>query len=193
MSGAFSRLLLCLLLGAGFAASGCTKTPDPCAGYRESCLAVTVESGPADVYQLLVAVTDFGSTTPLTPRQMPEEPLVYPLRFAVRFRAFEDNVPPPEEVTIRVQALDQRNRVIGYVEKGVPFEARRTIPVSLRLGGPPDLSFPDEDLATPDLSAKDGGVGDGGADLAVGDGGSDLSVTDLGNRAEDMFGDLSRD
>ena len=190
MSGAFSRLFLCLLLGVGFA-SGCTKTPDPCAGYRESCLAVTVESGPADVYQLLVAVTDFGSTTPLTPRQMPEEPLVYPLRFAVRFRAFEDNVPPPEEVTIRVQALDQRNRVIGYVEKGVPFEVRRTIPVSLRLGGPPDLAFPDEDLATPDLSASDGGRdggNDGSNDGGINDGGNDLGVGDLS-----PAGDLSRD
>lgn len=129
--------------------SGCQKIPDPCAGYRQACIAVTVESGPAATYQLSVNVEGFGSTTPLTPRAQPDEPLAYPLRFAVKFRAFEDNLPPPGEVTLRVQALDNRNAIVGYAQATIPFREMQRSTVTVQLGAPPDLTLPPpDDLST---------------------------------------------
>ena len=106
--------LAALLVISAMMISACQKIPDPCAGYRLACIAVTVEDGPAATFQLSVNVEGFGSTTPLTPRAKPDEPLTYPLRFAVKFRAFEDNLPPPDQVTVRVQALDLQNTIVGF-------------------------------------------------------------------------------
>lgn len=172
--------LAALLVISAMMISACQKIPDPCAGYRQACIAVTVEDGPAATFQLSVNVEGFGSTTPLTPRAKPDEPLTYPLRFAVKFRAFEDNLPPPDQVTVRVQALDLQNTIVGFAQQVVPFVDLKRSAITLRLGTPPDLSQPDPqdlstpmDLATPDLDARD--LGDGGADGAAqgGDAGRD--------------------
>lgn len=145
--------------------------PDPCAGYPLACLAVTVESGPANTYQLLVSVAEFGTTPPLTPKTVPDQPLIFPLRFALRFSEFDHNY--DGHVIVEISALDSRNDVIAQAREMVAIDNKDKKPLSVRLGAPfdmrviPDLR-PAPDLRGPDLSvpadligpAPDGGVGD---------------------------------
>ena len=146
--------LLCPLAAAlVLPAAACTVTPDPCVGWAQACLAVTVENGPPDTYQLLVAVLDgYGSTTPVTPRQQPHQPLVYPLRFAIRFEEFDRL--HKGAITFTAEALDQANDVLGYVQKAVAIAGYDHQHVTVSLGGPADLGS--TDLATSDFSRADG-------------------------------------
>ena len=76
-----------------------------CAGYSLACIGVTVEGGPPSTYQLLVRVLDgYGSVTPVTPRKLPQQPLTYPLRFAIRFDEFDRQ--HKGMITFEVTALD---------------------------------------------------------------------------------------
>lgn len=138
-----------LLLGLG-ALGACTDTPDPCAGYSLACIAVTVEDGPKDVYQLLVSVDEYSGTSPLTPRRRPEGPLPYPLRFAVRFSKFD--MRHRGEVTLNVSALDGQNDVVGSLRQVVKIDNMEKQRVSLRLGAPFDLAEPQDLRPAPDLS-----------------------------------------
>jgi hypothetical protein len=148
-------VLVALLAGAG-----CAVTPDPCAGYPQACLAVTVEQGPADTYQLLVAVLDgYGSTTPVTPRRRPAAPLVYPLRFAIRFDEFD--AAHTGSIRFTVESLNATGDSNGFMQQTVALVGDEHRQVSVSLGAPlqPDLS------STPDLSSPDQAHTDGGGPL----------------------------
>ncbi|MCS6915172.1 MAG: hypothetical protein RMK29_06060 [Myxococcales bacterium] len=141
--------------------AGCIVTPDPCAGYPLACIAVTVESGPRDTYQLLVTVLGFSSTTPLTPRQRPTEPLVYPLRFAVRFSEFDHR--HRGQVTLDVRALDADNEVRGQARATVAIDNMEKHHLRLTLGTPFDMALPLDQASPPDLQEPPDGT-----DLAQG-------------------------
>ena len=135
--------------------SGCTVTPDPCQGYPQACVAVTIDNGPPDTYRLLVAVLDgYGSTTPLTPRQQPTAPLVYPLRFAIRFGEFDPF--HKGTITFTVEALNRSDDAIGYLKQAVSIQSYEHTQATVSLGQLPDMaeapdlaSTPAPDLASP--------------------------------------------
>jgi hypothetical protein len=130
---------LCALLLCG-AGSGCTYTPDPCLGWEQACLAVTVDSGPSDTYQLLVVVLDgYGSTTPLTPRKLPAQPLLYPLRFAIRFAPFDDS----HMGTIRftIEAENHTGDPVGYLLQSVSINGQEHDQIEVALGPPGDMAL----------------------------------------------------
>src|SRR5262249_37443736 len=137
---------------AALLVGGCIDTPDPCAGYRLACLGVTVEEGPKDTYQLLVVVEDYSSTTPLTPRDRPKMPLVYPLRFAVRFAEFDQR--HRGEITLDVSALDGENEVRGSARQVVKIDNMEKQHISMSLGAPFDMA-PEPDLRPPPDLAGD--------------------------------------
>lgn len=151
------RLLAGLALTPALAVplSGCTVTPDPCQGYPQACVAVTIDSGPPDTYRLLVAVLDgYGSTTPLTPRQQPTAPLVYPLRFAIRFGEFDPF--HKGTITFTVEALNRSDDAIGYLKQEVSIQSYEHTQATVSLGQLPDMaeapdlaSTPAPDLAGP--------------------------------------------
>ena len=157
-------------------APGCTETPDPCAGHELACLAVTIENGPKELYQLLVSVQGYSSTTPLTPRRRPEAPLAYPLRFAIRFSAFDRT--HKGQVTLEVSGLDGDNTVVGSVRQVVAIDNMEKARLSLSLGPPFDMADP-ADLTQPVDPGGDqrveqdlgGDLAQGGSDLADGAGG----------------------
>ena len=150
---------------------GCTDTPDPCAGYDRACIGVTVDSGPASTYQLLVRVLDgYGSITPQTPRKVPQQQLTYPLRFAIRFDEFDRQ--HRGMVSFEITALDEHGDTLGQVQRSVAIHYTEKVAVSLSIGPPFDMAMPEDlrppvdlampDLATPDLSTVDGMRTDGG-------------------------------
>lgn len=143
--------------------------PDPCGRSTFSCISVTVASGPAETHQLLVAVDDHGVTTPTTPRSVSEQPLRYPLRFAVQFIGEFDGF-HRGQVILDVSALDRDNEVRGQIRETVAIKNYEKRAVTLRLGPPLDMYVPrppedlraEKDLAAPaDLSQPD--LADGGA------------------------------
>lgn len=133
-------------LGLGLlTVGGCTHTPDPCEGYKLACISVTVESGPPQTAQLLVRVLDgYGSTTPNTPRRIPDKPLTYPLRFAVRFGEFDPF--HRGKVTIELTAIDRTSETLGQVQREVAIDGFEKVAVSLSVGAPFDMTM---DQATP--------------------------------------------
>lgn len=152
-----------LVLPALLGTAACTHTPDPCEGAKYACLAVTVESGPPEVYQLAVRFLDgFGSGTPYTPRKRPTTPLTYPLRLGLRFEQFDMFY--KGQVTFEIDAIRED---IAYpvaqlrqtVELG--YDEKKAITVSLGplfdmggqdLSSPPDLSTPADLSVPPDLA-----------------------------------------
>ncbi len=141
--GFFAPLLACVLVG------GCSVTPDPCEGWAQACLGVTVTSGPADTYQLLVAVLEgYGSTTPVTPRLQPRQPLTYPLRFAIRFAEFDPF--HKGKITFTAEALNRTNDVIGALQQPVSIQGFEHQRIDVALGRPADLGA--ADLTEPDLA-----------------------------------------
>ena len=141
-------LLALLLTGA------CQPIPDPCAGYGLACLAVTANSGPPQTYQLEVVVDGFGSVTPLTPETLPSAPLVYPLRFAIRFAQFQHGY--NGMVTVLLSALAQEGAVLGQVRKTVAIDNMDKVPLEVDIGAPYDMLLPADlsrpaDLRGPDL------------------------------------------
>lgn len=147
------------LLSIGLTASsgGCTHTPDPCEGYKLACISVTVQSGPPQAYQLLVRVLDgYGSTTPNTPRRVPDRALVYPLRFAIRFDEFDQL--HRGKVTVELTAIDKSSETLGQVQREVEIWGDDKVALSLDIGAPfemdmaeaprPDMST-SADMATP--------------------------------------------
>lgn len=155
-------LSLCLL-SAGL--SGCTQTPDPCADYPRACIGVTVEGGPPSTFQLLVRVLDgYGSVTPVTPRKLPQQPLTYPLRFAIRFDEFDRQ--HKGTITFEITALDSVGDTLGQVQRAVAINYTEKTAVSLSIGAPFDMATPEDlrppaDLAMPDLAPTDAMIGDG--------------------------------
>lgn len=150
---------LAALLGLALPVAGCTVTPDPCQGYPLACVAVTVDSGPPDTYRLLVAVLDgYGSTTPLTPRQQPSQPLAYPLRFALRFGEFDQF--HKGTIAFTVEALNHSDDAIAYLRQQVSINGYEHVQATVSLGGLPDMAdptVPPPDLAqpaAPDLAAS---------------------------------------
>ncbi len=153
------------LLFASTGLFGCTETPDPCAGYSLACIGVTVEGGPPSTYQLLVRVLDgYGSVTPVTPRKLPQQPLTYPLRFAIRFDEFDRQ--HKGMITFEVTALDSVGDALGQVQRSVAINYTEKTAVSLSIGAlfdmatPADL-LPPPDLATPDMASVDAMPSDG--------------------------------
>ncbi len=145
------RLVALCGLFASLAVSACQPLPDPCAGYTFACLAVTVHSGPP-TYQLEVSVQDFGSKTPLTPVVLPEGPLIYPLRFAIRFGQFQRDY--RGQVTVLCSALGQEGNILGQIRKTVAIDNMEKVPLSLDIGPPYDMALPPDltrlsDLANP--------------------------------------------
>lgn len=139
---------------AALGAGGCEYTPDPCGNSPYGCIAVTVEDGPAEVHQLRVTVLDgYGSTTPLTPRKLPDKPLVYPLRFGIRFEQF-DRLLHNGMITFAISGLDREGNTIGDLRQIVAIDGKEHVRVSVRIGAPFDTEFPDmaapaEDFAKP--------------------------------------------
>ena len=163
MKRTLSLLSLLLLLSLG---SGCTETPDPCAGYPRACIGVTVDGGPPSTYQLLVRVLDgCGSITPQTPRKVPQQPLSFPLRFAIRFDEFDRQ--HRGMITFEITALNDLGDTLGQVQKTIAINYVEKVAVSLSIGEPFDMTVPEDlrpavDLAMPDLSTIDGMNADGG-------------------------------
>lgn len=131
--------------------AGCTVTPDPCQGHPQACLAVTIDNGPPDTYRLLVAVLDgYGSTTPLTPRQQPAAPLVYPLRFAIRFGEFDAF--HKGTITFTVEALNRSDDAIGFLKQQVNIQGYEHTQTTVSLGQLPDMAEALDLQAPPDLA-----------------------------------------
>ena len=142
---------------------GCTYTPDPCAGYKLACLSVTVESGPPQTAQLLVRVLDgYGSTTPNTPRRIPDKPLTYPLRFAIRFGEFDPF--HRGKVTVELTAIDRASETLGQVQREVAIDGLEKVAMSLSIGAPFDMTA---DQSTPPDLRSPPSPDLGAADLAV--------------------------
>lgn len=136
---------------AALALSGCTHTPDPCADYALACIAVTVEDGPPKAAQLLVRVLDgYGSSTPNTPRRVTDKPLVYPLRFAIRFEEFD--FMHRGKVTVELTAIDRASETLGQVQREVAIDGFDKVALSLRIGAPFDMTA---DLSSPPVSPPD--------------------------------------
>lgn len=130
MKRLLTHLLALCVLGAG-----CENTPDPCEGYELACVAVTVQNGPPGTYQLLVRVLDgYGSVTPLTPRKMPQLPLMYPLRFAIRFEEFDRQ--HRGKITFEVTALDLAGDVLGQAQQAVDVNFNEKTAVSVDINSP---------------------------------------------------------
>lgn len=162
MKRTLGLLTLLSLLGLG---SGCTETPDPCAGYERACIGVTIEGGPPSTYQLLVRVLDgYGSITPQTPRKVPQQPLTYPLRFAIRFDEFDRQ--HRGMITFEITALNELGDTLGQAQKTVAIHYTEKAAVRLSIGEPFDMTVPEDlrptpDLAMPDLAMPDQGNLDG--------------------------------
>jgi hypothetical protein len=156
-------LLSLLFLSFG---AGCTDTPDPCAGYARACIGVTIDGGPPSTYQLLVRVLDgYGSITPQTPRKVPQQPLTFPLRFAIRFDEFDRQ--HRGMITFEITALNDLGDTLGQVQKTVAINYVEKVAVSLSIGEPFDMTVPEDlrpavDLAMPDMSSVDAMNADGG-------------------------------
>jgi hypothetical protein len=143
------------LLGL-LSAGGCTRTPDPCEGYPLACIGVTVDSGPPQAHQLLVRVLEgYGSTTPITPRRVPDKPLTYPLRFAVRFEEFDQL--HRGKVTVELTAIDRSSETLGQAQREVEIWAADKVAISMTIGPPFDMAeAPRPDLSMPaDMTALD--------------------------------------
>jgi hypothetical protein len=116
-----------------------------------------VDSGPPDTYQLLVAVLDgYGSTTPLTPRRRPAEPLVFPLRFAIRFAEFD--AAHMGSIRFTVESLDGNGDSTGYLLQTAAIKGDDHDQISVSLGAAPDMgqgTTEPADLAEPDLARPD--------------------------------------
>jgi len=158
------RLLLGLLTAAGL--PGCTDIPNPCAGYPHACIGITVDSGPASTHQLLVRVLDgYGSITPQTPRKVPQKPLTYPLRFAIRFDEFDRQ--HHGSVSFELTALNEHGDTLGQVQRSVAINYTEKVALSLSIGDPFDMTVPEDlrpappDLAMPDLLPADASPADG--------------------------------
>lgn len=168
MKRTLGLLSLLSVLGVG---SGCTETPDPCAGYERACIGVTVDGGPSSTYQLLVRVLDgYGSITPQTPRKVPQQPLTYPLRFAIRFDEFDRQ--HRGMITFEITALNELGDTLGQAQKTVAIHYTEKVAVSLSIGEPFDMTVPEDlrpapDLAMPDLAMPD----QGSLDAMAADGG----------------------
>ncbi len=162
MKRTLGLLTLLSLLGLG---SGCTETPDPCAGYERACIGVTIDGGPPSTYQLLVRVLDgYGSITPQTPRKVPQQPLTYPLRFAIRFDEFDRQ--HRGMITFEITALNELGDTLGQAQKTVAIHYTEKAAVRLSIGEPFDMTVPEDlrptpDLAMPDLAMPDQGNLDG--------------------------------
>lgn len=155
MKHVLSWFLLCI---GATALSACTDTPDPCAGHPRACIGVTVDAGPPSTYQLLVRVLDgYGSITPLTPRKVPQQPLTFPLRFAIRFDEFDRQ--HRGTVAFEITALDERGDTVGQVQRSVAIHYTEKVALSLSIGEPFDMTVPEDlrplppDLAMPDLAS----------------------------------------
>ena len=134
---------LALLLGAG-----CERTPDPCINFKWACLALTVEDGPPGIRRLSVFVDDgMVRYTEPTPMKPPKTPLVYPLRFAVRFDEFDNAY--RGFVDLSVSALNEDFDVVGFASDKVSIGAREHKALKLNLGSPPDMADPPTDLSSP--------------------------------------------
>ncbi|MBP8195548.1 MAG: hypothetical protein KAY55_00150 [Deltaproteobacteria bacterium] len=151
-------LFLFLLCFGATALSACTDTPDPCSGHPRACIGVTVDGGPPSTYQLLVRVLDgYGSITPLTPRKVPQQPLTFPLRFAIRFDEFDRQ--HRGTVAFEITALDERGDTVGQVQRSVAIHYTEKVALSLSIGEPFDMTVPEDlrplppDLAMPDLAS----------------------------------------
>lgn len=143
---------LAALLGLGLPVAACTVTPDPCQGYPMACVAVTVDSGPPDVYRLLVAVLDgYGSTTPLTPRQQPSQPLIYPLRFALRFGEFDPF--HKGTITFTAEALNHSDDAIAFLRQQVSVNGYEHTQTTVSFGPLPSAADLAEPTVPPDLAA----------------------------------------
>lgn len=143
-----------LLLGLGLAwASGCETVPDPCDGYVLACIGVTVQSGPADVYRVRVFVDDgLDTSTVLTPKKEPKEPLTYPLRFAIKFGQFDNLF--KGQITFQTSALSSDFDILGQTTTTVFIKDREKQAVSIDIGPPspaPDMATPDMATPSPDL------------------------------------------
>lgn len=155
----FRNLSAIALLSTGLAAfaGGCTHTPDPCEGYKLACIGVTVQSGPPQTAQLLVRVLDgYGSTTPNTPRRVPDKPLTYPLRFAIRFDEFDQL--HRGKVTVELTAIDRSSETLGQVQREVEIWGDDKVALSLDIGPPFDMAeAPRPDMSmTADMTAPAG-------------------------------------
>lgn len=151
-------------LGLTAFAGGCTHTPDPCEGYKLACISVTVQSGPPQTAQLLVRVLDgYGSTTPNTPRRVPDKPLKYPLRFAVRFEEFDQL--HRGKVTVEVTAIDRSSETLGQVQREVEIWGDDKVALSLDIGAPFEMDMaeaPRPDMSTSaDMTAPAGDMATG--------------------------------
>lgn len=151
--------LAILSLGLTAASGGCTHTPDPCEGYKLACISVTVQSGPPQTAQLLVRVLDgYGSTTPNTPRRVPDKPLTYPLRFAIRFDEFDQL--HRGKVTVELTAIDRSSETLGQVQREVEIWGDDKVALSLDIGAPFAMDMaeaPRPDMSTTtDMAAPTG-------------------------------------
>jgi hypothetical protein len=158
---AFRRLFgaaLALVLGP---LAGCERVPDFCEGYPLACLAVTVDSGPADVRRLRVNIMDgleSNTSTVQTPKKVPKAPLVYPLRFAIRFFEFDNLY--KGQVTFDTIALNGDFDPIGEVKTVVPINGTEKKAVTITIGPLPDSPDDKPDMSTLPPNDAGGNTGD---------------------------------
>lgn len=150
----FARFILPMLVAA---ASGCETIPDHCEGYKLACLNVTVDNGPTDVHRLRVNVTQgIDISTVLTPKKASSTPLVYPLRFAIRFAQFPDVF--DGMISFDTIALNEDFDTIGQTTTQIAINYNEKSSVHISLGEPPvmpDMSSPPPDLSGRDFSMPD--------------------------------------
>ena len=137
---------------AAVALSGCERVPDPCVDFKLACLAVTVDSGPADVRRLSLYVEDGLSTSTVpTPKKAAKAPLEYPLRFAIRFGEFDNRY--AGKVTFETTAFNEDFDAIGFARTEVSIAGREKKAITIQLGepnAPPDMiEQTPSDMATP--------------------------------------------
>ncbi len=124
-----------LLFGLVLSGSGCAVAPDHCENYALACINVTVETGPDGVYRLQVNTSDGvdpeNDATVLTPKKLPQAPLVYPLRFGIELSDFSDLY--QGQVSLLMRALDADFVVIGAVSTTVAIMKDEKKSVSLNL------------------------------------------------------------
>jgi hypothetical protein len=151
------------VLATALLAAGCEKVPDHCLDYELACLNVTIDSGPPEVRRLRVDVlVGIETSTVPTPKKPPKGPLVYPLRFAIKFARF-DNV-FGGEITFDTFAMNDDFDVIGQAKTLVQINGveKKSVHISLEApppppppdlsADPPDMSTPMPDMATPGQS-----------------------------------------
>jgi hypothetical protein len=150
----------CALSGLFALSPGCAVAPDHCANYSLACLDVTVQSGPDGVYRLQVNVSDgvdiSTTSTMLTPKLPPAQPLVYPLRFGILFGQFSDFY--RGQTTVQINALDADYEVIGAAIATVAITGEEKENLSVALSPPvttPDMANGSPDASTPDASTPD--------------------------------------